>query len=292
LPPDVPEYFTGLASASRPLAPTIYGAADVRFTDTKLKVDVTRPVAYMTAVNDGPVALDWTLAEAVEIPPDQLQSDAPAGATYAEVPSPATKARSYAAWSKQFATWLTVSQGMAVMVSPTTGEVSRPDESERDFRGRLQHAGREVRDDAVEKLRRKYAPKQAALQERLRRAKQALDRETEQASGAKIQTAISFGATLVGALFGRKTISASTVGRATTAARSVGRTIKESDDIGRAQETVEAINAQIQALDAEVAAETAALQTSTDVSSEVLETVTLKPKRAGVTVKLVALVWQ
>ena len=42
--------------------------------------------------------------------------------------------------------------------SPSTGETSRPDESERDFRARLQQASRESRDRALDALRRKYAP--------------------------------------------------------------------------------------------------------------------------------------
>ena len=292
LPPDVPQYFTGLVTGTRPLAPAIYGAADIRFTDTKLKVDVTRTVSYMTGVSDGPVPVDWTLAERVEIAPDQLQSDAPDGVTYDEVPGPATKGKNFAVWAKQFSTWLSSNEAVALLVSPTTGEVSNPDESERDFRARLQHKGREVRDDEVDRLRKKYAPKQAALMEKLRRAKQAVEKETEQASGAKLQTAISFGATLVGALLGRKAISASSVGRATTAARSVGRSMKESEDIERAEETVAAIESQIKELDDELAAETTALHASTDVVNEKLDTVTLKPKRGNVSVKIVALVWQ
>lgn len=292
LPPDVPQYFTGLVSASRPLAPAVYGAADVRFTDTKRGVDVTRTVCYLTGVSDGPVPVDWTVAERVETAPDQLQTEPPDGASYDVVPSPAAKAKNYAAWSKQFSTWLSAHESVELLMSPTTGEVSNPDESERDFRGRLQHKGREVRDEEVERLRKKYAPKQAALQEKLRRAQQAVQRETEQASGAKLQTAISFGATLVGALLGRKAISASNVGRATTAARSVGRSMKESDDIARAQETAGAMEAQIRELEDELAAETAALQASTDVVNEKLEPLVLKPKRGNVAIKIVALVWQ
>ncbi|MGE3179652.1 MAG: ATP-binding protein, partial [Vicinamibacterales bacterium] len=292
LPPDVPQYFTGFVTASRPLAPAIYGAAEIRFTDAKMKVDLTRQATYLTGVSDGPVPVDWTVAEHVELAPDQLIADAPDGVTYDDVPGPAAKAKNYAAWSKQFSTWLSSNESLTLMRSPTTGEVSNPDESERDFRARLQHAGREVRDGEVERLRKKYAPKQAALAERLRRARQAVERETEQASGAKLQTAISFGATLVGALLGRKAMSAANVGRATTAARSVGRSMKESEDISRAQETVAAIEAQLAQLDDELAAETAALHATTDVVNEKLETVTLKPKRGNVTVKVVALVWQ
>ena len=57
-------------------------------------------------------------------------------------------------------------------------------------------------------------------------------RESEQVSQQRLQTAISMGATLVGALFGRKSMSAS-IGRATTTARGVGRTMREREDVER-----------------------------------------------------------
>ena len=105
-------------------------------------------------------------------------------------------------------------------------------------------------------MRKKYAAKQAALAERLRRAEASVEREQQQASQAKLQTAVSIGATLLGALLGRKAINVGTLGRATTAARGVGRTMKESEDIKRAGESVEAVKAQAADLDAEILAET------------------------------------
>jgi hypothetical protein len=102
---------------------------------------------------------------------------------------------------------------------------------------------------------------------------------------------ISVGATLVGALMGRKAISASTIGRATTAARGMGRSMKESEDISRAQETVAAINEQKQALDDELKAETATLEAAGDPATETFERIIVKPKRANVAVKLVTLLW-
>ena len=292
LPPDVPQYFTGLVSASRPLNAVVYGAADVRFTDTRLGVDVSRVVTFMAAVSDSPVPLDWQNAERVEIAPDALQSDAPDGATYASPPAAATKAKNYAVWSKQLAAWLSANEAIELMKSPSSGDVSNPDESERDFRARLQHSGRESRDGAVDALRKKYGPKQAALEEKLRRAKQTAERESQQATGAKLQTAISVGATIVGALFGRKAISAGTIGRVTTVARGAGRAMKESEDTQRAEETVAAVAEQQRQLEADLAAETAALDASSAAASEKFDRVALKPKKGNVNVKLVALVWR
>ena len=134
-------------------------------------------------------------------------------------------------------------------------------------------------------------PRQAALDEKLRRAQQSVDKESQQATGQKLQTAISVGATLVGALFVRKAMTASTIGRATTAVRGVGRSMKESEDISRAKETVEAIHQQRQALEDDLKAETATLEAAGDPATETFERVSVKPKRANVTVKLVGLMW-
>src|SRR6185436_11376934 len=95
--------------------------------------------------------------------------------------------------------------------SPSLGLVSNTGESEGDFRVRLQQAARERRDAEVTRLRQKYAPKVASFQERLRRAQQSVQKEQQQSSDQKAQAAISIGASVLGALFGRKTLSASNV---------------------------------------------------------------------------------
>jgi hypothetical protein len=194
-------------------------------------------------------------------------------------------------WGKDFAAWVYGSQTLQLLKATQSGAVSNPGESERDFRIRLQHASRERRDSMVEQLRQKYAPKMAAAQERLRRTQQAVDRESEQATAQTLQTAISFGTTLLGAFLGRKAITASTLGRATTAARGVGRTIKESQDIGRAKDTVEAVRQQLEQLDEEVRAETGAIEERFNAAAEPLERVACKPKKSAIAVRLVALVW-
>lgn len=293
IPPGVPEYFApdAAAAVSTPLVAVAYGAAQVRFVDPKLKVDLSRLVTVRTPIGTDPAPVDWQQAEHVDWAPEMLEHDAPDGASFTDPPAPALKARNYDAWAKQLAASMTVTESLTVFRSGSTSEVSRPDESERDFRARLQQGSREGRDRALDTLRRKYAPRQAALDEKLRRAQQAIGRETEQATGQKLQTAISVGATLVGALFGRKAFTAGTIGRATTVARGVGRSMKESEDIGRSKENLAAIEAQRQALDDDLRAETASIDAANDVATEPLETLTIKPKKANVTVKVVALVW-
>ena len=131
-------------------------------------------------------------------------------------------------WNRDFAGWLFRTQKVDLLKSPSTKEVSKPGESERDFRVRLQQSGREARDKQSDSLRRKYAPKIAALQDRIRRAGQMVERQQAESRSSQMQAAISVGASILGAFLGRKTISAANIGRATTAIRGAGRAIKES----------------------------------------------------------------
>jgi hypothetical protein len=174
---------------------------------------------------------------------------------------------------------------------PTLGITSRPDESERDFRIRAQLAARTARDEAVEAVRKKYTARQASLAERLRRAESTVERERQQASDQKVQTAVSIGATLLGALLGRKAVSASTLGRATTTARGMGRTMKEAADVKRAGETVDAVRADIERLDAQIAADTALVTGRFEQEAEFTR-VAVRPKRGQVEVQFVALLWR
>jgi hypothetical protein len=237
------------------------------------------------------VPVDWSAAVPIDVGPRDLESAPAAGIGFADVPANVLTARSLAGWEKAFAAWIHGTQTLALLRASESGLVSNPGESERDFRIRLQQTSRELRDSMVEGLRKKYGPKLAAAQERLRRTQQAVDRESEQARAHTLQTAISFGTTLLGALIGRKAMSASTLGRATTAARGVGRTMKQSQDVGRAQETVEAAQQQIDRLEEELRLETTALDERFNASAEAIETFTLKPKRANIAVRLVSLVW-
>jgi hypothetical protein len=129
------------------------------------------------------------------------------------------------------------------------------------------------------------------LQERLRRAQQSVEKEQQQSSDQKTQAAISIGASVLGALFGRKTLSASNVGRVTTAARGMGRMARESEDIARAQQNVAAVQEQLNDLEASVQADIASIDATYHPQTEPLDTISLKPKRASIQVKLLALTW-
>jgi hypothetical protein len=296
LPPDVPQYFVPLRG-SKPegsdlvYAPMLLGSSQIRFADAKSGIDGTQDVTVLAPVTDAAVPVDWYHATTADLVVADLEQAPDGEARFLALPASAGRARSYAEWAKDFGSWLFRTQKLDVLRSPTTREVSRPGESERDFRVRLQQSGREQRDEAAESLRRKFAPKIAALQDRIRRAEQQREKQQTESRSSQMQAAISVGASILGAFLGRKTISATNIGRATTAIRSAGRVMKESQEVGHAEENVAVLQKQLADLEAQFKSESEALTAATDPLNEKLETVSIKLTKSNIAVKLVALAW-
>jgi hypothetical protein len=271
--------------------PMLMGTARVAYSDAKLGLDETRDVTVVTPISDAAVAVNWDQAEPADFHVNDLSKTAPNGAGFSPLPPAAARPKNYATWQKDFAQWAAQTQSIELFRSGRSKLLSAPEESERDFRIRAQSAAREARDAALARVRGKYAPKVASVQERIRRAQHAVQVQTEQASGARMGAAVSIGAAVFGALLGRKAVSASTLGRATTAARGVGRIGKESQDVTRATENVNALEKQLGDLQTEMEADLQTVTHDWDLSNEPFERVLAKPRRGGVSVQLVALVW-
>ncbi|MBX3331026.1 MAG: ATP-binding protein [Nitrospira sp.] len=296
LPPDVPQHFVPLRGTKPEgselvYAPMLLGSSQIRFSDAKSGIDSTLDLAVLAPIADGAVAVDWDKATAAELAVADLERDPEEGAHFLALPASAGKVKSYVDWNKEFGGWLFRTQKVELFKSPSTKEVSKPGESERDFRVRLQQTGREQRDKGAETLRRKYASKIATLQERIRRADLQKEKQQAESRSSQVQAAISVGASILGAFLGRKTISASNIGRATTAIRSAGRVMKESKDVGAAEENVAALQQQLADLEAQFKSESDALAVATDPLNEKLEAISIKPTKANIAVKLVTLAW-
>jgi hypothetical protein len=240
---------------------------------------------------DAPLPVDFTSARESEFALSDLEAEPEAGAVFTDLPPAAARAKNYDTWGKEFARWLFQTQSLDLLRDPETGATSQPGESERDFRIRLQVAKREQRDAQKQQLQQKYAPKLAALQERLRKAEERKTREADQASGKKMEAVLSVGASLMGALFGRKTLSTANVNRMASAAKTAARTMKESKDVTLAEEGVEAVQQQIAALNAEFQDAVDGLERQPDAAAVPLETVSIKPKKAQIAVQKVLLAW-
>jgi len=294
LHPSIPELFA--AGKTRPANgerlvyhPRLLGSARVAYASVKYGVDLQRDLTVALDATGGPS--DWRSAESVPLDTATLVKEPEAAASFAGLATGFSDPGNLKSAQDQFRTWVRTEQPLILRRSATLKAISLPDETEATFRIRLRHEAREQRDRDTAALRQKYAAKFATLQERLRRSEQAISREQEQATGSKIDAAMSVGSAVLGALFGRKAISAASAGRVSTAMRKAGNVQRQAGDVARATETADQVGAQISELEAQVETGIAALESRFDAQSEVLEEISLRPKATDITVRFCGIAW-
>lgn len=287
---DIPQVFIG----SGPYVANLLGLADVTVSDAKTDINVTRTVSFLVPFREGALPVDWDNASFFDGSAASLPSrpdDDHAVCAPCVVPEAASKAKSYATWQKDFAAWLLANQGVSRFRSKKAGLTSEPNEDEGAFRARLELSLREGRDRAADTLRAKYEPKFAQLREKIRTESQAL--EEAQAAQAATNQASTFavGASIVGAIFGKPSASR-IAGGVSRAARGYGQAQKASERTEKRQENIEALQEKWRALDLEFQAQSREIAAQFDAASEPLERITVKPKKTGIRVQLMALAWR
>jgi hypothetical protein len=251
-------------------------------------IDAWETRTYVAPFDDAGNA-DWSNADVTD--DRSLSKEPPHNARYAELPATALRPQSYAQWSKELAAHAYARMELSVWSSSLADSVATPGTSESEFRAQVALALRAKRDAAVETLRRKYAPRRATLEDQVRRGEARIERERGQLSEQKLQTALSVGTSILGALLGRKKISVTNVGRIGTAARSAGRVGRESDEVARAEESVATSRQRYRELEEEFERDTAQLQAQFDPATGSVERLAVKPRKTDIVVQRTALVW-
>jgi Helicase HerA, central domain len=288
LPPDVKQYFIPPSRGERGhlYFPMILGSAEARVSSAKYRLDTAQTVQRLAEIGDGPVAVDWDNATELKLELNRLEQDAPGSAEFSELQNQLS-GKALDKWGKEYAKWVTQTQGMTLFTSSARKLTSEPNESEQDFRIRLSQAAREARDEVAAKLQAKYAPKIAALEEKIRKAEQAVATQKAQAQQAQLSTAVNVGMGILGALLGGG--RSSSINKAGSALNKAGRAYREGQDVTQAAENVSEYSAQLQELQTQLQTELETLQ-AVDVE-EKLDEVQIKPKQTDVTLQVIALAW-
>ena len=290
-PPGVDVFYLAASGAGQGLhyAPGLIGRMEIHYRDARHGVDRVESITLAAAFQEGPVPFDWD--HAVPVDPDFLAAEPIGRAAYAELPAPAQKAVAYARWRKELVRWVSSNRPLSLFRAAAYKLTSQAGEAEGSFRARVAQAAREARDIEVERLRRKYADRFAALQDRLITAEHAVAREEDQVRDQGAKTAISFGGALLGALLGRKVVSAGSASRIGSAIKSASRIRKEKMDVERARERADAVREKLAVLERQFQEEIEGIELRMAPEAAAVETVAIRPRSTEVGIDLFGLVW-
>ncbi len=210
------------------------------------------------------------------------------GSVFAPVNAAALQAAQQQTWQMEARTQL--GENLEVPVLREGKITGAPFETDAEFRLRLEQAAREERDETVQVIRRKYETKMRTAADKVNRAREAVAREKSQARNAQMQTAISVGTSVLGALFGKRASGLGHITRAGTAARGATRAMKESADVGTAEEKLAAAEAAAADLEAELDGKIAEIPSPAGIVAAP-ETIRLKLLPATLRIESAGILW-
>ena len=294
IPSDVPQAFMRLKPGrfdenELVYRPGIAARASLHYVAARQHLDRWEDLSAVAPLTDENLADPWD--DAMLLAATDFDEEPEEGVRFADLPGVAMKARTLKSWGTRLKSHVYRERPMTLWKCPAFKATSKPGEEEGDFRARMRDLAREKRDVAVEKLRKRYASKLTTLKDRIRRAEDKVEREEAQYTSSKTQTAISFGASILGALFGRKVASRGNVGRAASVARGASRSMREKGDIERAEDALEVAQQKYRDLEAEFEEDLACLEDKTSVDDLEIVEKPIRPRKSDITVTDVTVVW-
>lgn len=294
LPPGVREVFLAPRGPLGPdtvvhYEPMILGRARVRYAKAGTGIEVDREVIQLAPAGETLGESAWeggeAFAEAPEVEP------APRTGSFSPVPAPLAGPRGYQTLASSLKSFLGRSSKLSAWSAPAIDAVSRPGESEGEFRVRIAHRVKERRDAEIEKVRERHATKLASLADRIERARQKVERERAEAKNQSMQTYVSIGSAVLAALLGRKKASATNIGRAATSMRSASRAARQQADVVHAEESLSTLEEKRLLLEEEIEAELDRIRLETSPDQIRLDPLEIPAKKTDIAVEDVVLAW-
>ncbi|MFT7638376.1 MAG: hypothetical protein ACI9G1_000097 [Pirellulaceae bacterium] len=297
LPPHgTEEYFAEPVKAARENERVVYRpgllcTVRVHYVKSTYDVDHWSQISWLVPIGSEDKIAVWEDSEIVVFDDLDLDRNPAEGAAFATLPSSFGKTTGYTRSGSDLKKYIYRDLPLKILQAEVLDEYSLPEEREDEFRVRLRQVAFEKRDIAVEKMRKAFASKAASLESKISTAKERLEKEEEQYSQQKMSTAISFGKSILGALFGRKLASRTNVTSAGSSIGNLTKTASERSDVKRAAEKIEQLKEELAEMESEFEEELETVKQEFEVAELDLEELEIAPRKSDLDVERVALVW-
>jgi hypothetical protein len=265
--------------------PALLGSASVHFVKALGNIDIWKDYWLLASVDQSVPEHLWDGAHAMDPDTAQITKQPTAGFSFAELPPEVLLAKNYKAWDRELAEFLFRHEKMTLYSCRAVKKTATPGQDEFSARLELAEFAREARDEAMDKVRAKYEERLTSFEMKVAAAQQRLDRSIEEAKAKRLDGLVNLGTSILGSLLGgrRRSLPSSTVRDLTGSS--------QNNDVTRAQESLEALVLQKNAMERECRQELDAIESQFSVENLKLEASEIPIRKADTKVKLLALAW-
>jgi hypothetical protein len=266
--------------------PAVLGAGSLRFVDRTRDVDEREDFMLLAQPPERAGMLSWEQAQALDLTIRDLRDQPEPKATFDELPESINESPEFTALEKDLDDQLYYNSSVTLLYSPLLDIYSRPKETEREFRMRLQQVARERRDEEIDEITERYQDKIDKVEDRLRREEADLAQQEADAAARKRETLVSVGESVVGMFLGRRSTRI-----ASTALSKQRQATKAKLRLQETEEDVVELEEDIKELEEELQEEVAEIRTRWEEALTELEEYEVRPRREDVQIGVFGLAW-
>jgi len=266
--------------------PAVLGTGRVHFVDRTREVSEEEDFALLGEPPAGARMLTWEQAQSLELDVSKLRQEPEEEAYFDELPESINESPEFTALKGELEDYLYHNSGVTLLYSPVLKVYSKPKESERDFRMRLQQIAREKRDEEIDEITERYEKKLDTLEDRLRREEADLAQREADVTARKRETLVSVGESVVGVFLGRRSYR-----MASTALSKQRQAAKAKLQLEEAREEVKDLEEDTKELEEELEEKVAAIRERWEGALTELEDYDVKPRRQDVQIGFFGLAW-
>lgn len=292
LPPEISQVFAPigkpvLESTTLVYKPMLFASLQLRFVESRASLDYLENCNLMTLIKSENPPIRFEKSFATKFGADALKAQPDEHIEFSTLPPEATVMANYKQWSADLIAWLIANRHLEIYKCPITGNLSHPNEPEKDFRIRLAQQSREKRDEQLAKLSKKYSSKLESLHDKFELAEMNVDTQVAQQRALEMEAATSVGASIFDAFVGRR----ANIRRAESAVRKAGQVSRKRAQVNQAEATRDMLGEQVAALQSEFEAEMKQLKDKLDPESQTLVKIPVRLKKSNINILRLCLCW-
>ena len=279
----IPQYYEPDVGGRNVFSATIGAKCNVHFFNQRRSIDQSKSLILSLPLDETMERVVWDQSYEEEMDFENFPSTAPKEAQFSLLPECVLEDKGLRKSIRELKAFLYRTESIVLWKCSALKMESRPEESRGDFVVRVEDVLQEKKEDAIEKLKERFAKKEKVLKERLERAQARVEKESADSTSSLIEAGIS----VLGALFGKTSITK--IGRAVNKG---GKILKERDEMSRAEARVEDIMDDIEALEIEMESKIDQLDERYSLEKYEITEVKIKPRKTDIHVDTCAIVWR
>jgi hypothetical protein len=270
-------------------SPALLGSARLHFIDAKADVDTWQDVTALARIDGSVPDHPWDSAEISENAGLQPAKQPATGVGFAELPGDMSRAKSYAAWSKDLASHLYREHVLNLWSAPALKQVSRAGESEAEFKLRLATAVGEQKKQEIAEIEDKYQKLIDKIDRDISKKQSSISRKKSQFWSRVFESLLAVANMVTQFIGSRKLASTRNVSTAKTAARSAGRIANDRESMSQTQQEVDDLVEQKARQKDELTQQLAVIEAK--YSQPTIEKYPIPPRKSDISVTSVKLAW-